>query len=274
MMFKEDVMEYALYAALAFVCEYVDSTIGMGYGTTLTPLLLIMGFQPLQIVPAVLFSEFITGILAGVCHHRVGNVSFDFRRDEKIRRHRLQALGYIPRSFDAKVTYLLIVLGIIGALGAVFFSINVPKEVVKAYIGAMIFSIGLYIIVNIKRNKVFRWRKFVLIAALSGFNKGISGGGYGPLVTGGQVISGRSAKNSIGSTSLAEGLVCLAGFITYLILKRGIYWHLALPLVLGAALSTPLAAITVKKMPETKLKLMIGVITLFLGAWTLKTVFL
>jgi uncharacterized membrane protein YfcA len=273
-MFKEDVMEYALYGLLALVCEYVDSTIGMGYGTTLTPLLLLLGFQPLQIVPAVLFSEFVTGTLAGVCHHRVGNVSFDFRREERVRKSRLQALGYIPRSFDAKVTYLLIVLGVLGVLGAVFFSINVPKEVVKAYIGVMIFSIGLYIIVNLKRNKVFRWRKFIIIAALSGFNKGISGGGYGPLVTGGQVISGRSAKNAIGSTSLAEGLVCLAGFIAYLILRRGIYWHLALPLVTGAVLSTPLAAVTVKKMPETKLKVIIGVITLFLGAWTLKNAFL
>lgn len=267
-------MEYALYVALAFVFEYVDSTIGMGYGTTLTPLLLLLGFQPLQIVPAVLFSEFITGTLAGLCHHRVGNVSFDFRRDEKIRAQRLQALGYIPRSFDAKVTYILIVLGILGVLGAVFFAISVPKEVVKAYIGGMIFLIGLYIIVNIKKNKIFRWGKFIVIAALSGFNKGISGGGYGPLVTGGQVISGRAAKNSIGSTSLAEGLVCLAGLVTYLVMGKEIYWKLALPLVIGAALSTPLAAITVKKMPERKLKVIIGVVTLFLGVWTLKNVFL
>jgi len=29
----------------------------MGYGTTLTPLLLILGFEPLQIVPAVLLSD-------------------------------------------------------------------------------------------------------------------------------------------------------------------------------------------------------------------------
>ena len=42
---------------IAFFCEMVDSTLGMGYGTTLTPLLLVMGFEPLEIVPAVLFSE-------------------------------------------------------------------------------------------------------------------------------------------------------------------------------------------------------------------------
>ena len=41
---------------LAFVCEFVDSTLGMGYGTSLTPILLLMGFEPLQVVPAVPFS--------------------------------------------------------------------------------------------------------------------------------------------------------------------------------------------------------------------------
>jgi hypothetical protein len=267
-------MEFFGYAVIALVCEYVDSSIGMGYGTTLTPLLLMMGFQPLQIVPAVLFSEFITGILAGMWHHRLGNVAFDFRRDDRIRRRRLQALGYIPRSFDAKVTFFLIILGMAGALAAVFLSINLPKLWVKTYIGVMIFAIGVYIILNVNRQRTFSWRKFTIIAALSGFNKGISGGGYGPLVTGGQVISGRAAKNSIGSTSLAEGLICLVGFIAYLLLRKSIDWHLVAPLVIGAVLSTPLAALTVRSMPETRLKFVIGTTTVLLGLWTLKSALL
>ena len=40
---------------LAFVCEFIDSTLGMGYGTSLTPILLLMGLEPLQVVPAVLY---------------------------------------------------------------------------------------------------------------------------------------------------------------------------------------------------------------------------
>jgi uncharacterized membrane protein YfcA len=267
-------MEFVCYALIALVCEYVDSSMGMGYGTTLTPLLLVLGFQPLQIVPAVLFSEFITGILAGLWHHRLGNVFFDFRSDDRTRRRHLQALGYLPRSFDAKVAFVLIVLGMAGALAAVFLSIDLPTIWVKTYIGAMIFAIGIYIIANVNKQRTFSWTTFTVIAALSGFNKGISGGGYGPLVTGGQVVSGRSAKNSIGSTSLAEGLVCLVGFIAYLIMRRSIDWHLALPLVMGAVLSTPLAALTVKRLPEVRLKYIIGAVTLLLGLWTLKNVIL
>jgi len=61
--------------AFSFVCELVDSSLGMGYGTTLTPVLLLLGYEPLDVVPAVLFSEFITGVLAGVFHHEFGSVS-------------------------------------------------------------------------------------------------------------------------------------------------------------------------------------------------------
>lgn len=46
---------------IAFFCEFIDSSLGMGYGTTLTPLLLLFGYEAIQIVPAVLLSEFITG---------------------------------------------------------------------------------------------------------------------------------------------------------------------------------------------------------------------
>ena len=40
----------AIFLAALF-CEYIDSALGMGYGTTLTPLLLLAGFDPLEIVP-------------------------------------------------------------------------------------------------------------------------------------------------------------------------------------------------------------------------------
>jgi len=61
---------------MAFITEYMDSTLGMGYGTTLTPLLILLGFEPMQIVPSVLLSELITGLFAGFTHHSVGNVDF------------------------------------------------------------------------------------------------------------------------------------------------------------------------------------------------------
>ncbi len=265
---------FYLYMLFAFVCEYVDSSLGMGYGTILTPLLLLSGFGPLQVVPAILFSEFVTGVLAAIFHQRFGNVSFDFSKDEKIVSSKYRFLGYLPRSQDAKVSYVLTVLGTLGVVSAVFFSLNVPKIVLKLYIGFMIFFIGAYIIFKVNRPSRFNWKSFSFIAVLSGFNKGVSGGGYGPLVTGGQVVTGRGAKNSVGSTSLAEGIICLVGFILYLLFKGNIEWKLALPLVIGAVLSTPLSALTVKKIQERKMKLIIGLATIGLGLLTIIKTFI
>ena len=72
-------------ALLAFCCEFVDSSLGMGYGTTLTPILLLMGYELKMIVPVVLLSEFLTGMTAGGFHHILGNADFRLRsRDSKI----------------------------------------------------------------------------------------------------------------------------------------------------------------------------------------------
>ena len=88
-------------AILSLLCEYMDASIGMGYGTTLTPILLIFGFSPLQVVPAVLLGQLVGGAVGGLAHHRLGNIKLDFRRDETIIKRRLRWLGYLPRSLDA-----------------------------------------------------------------------------------------------------------------------------------------------------------------------------
>ena len=45
---------------LAFLFETMDSCAGMGFGTGLTPLLFILGYDPLQVVPILLISEAIS----------------------------------------------------------------------------------------------------------------------------------------------------------------------------------------------------------------------
>ena len=63
-------------SVFSFLCEYMDATLGMGYGTTLAPLFLLMGFTPGQIVPAILVSQLLCGLLASIFHHIEGNVNF------------------------------------------------------------------------------------------------------------------------------------------------------------------------------------------------------
>ena len=245
---------FIVVACIALVCEYVDASIGMGYGTTLTPLLLIIGFLPLQVVPAVLVGQLVGGVVGGIFHHKFGNINLDFRQDEAIKK-RLRGLGYIPRSFDSKVIFILAACGIIGALVAVFVAVSIPKIFLKTYIGIMVLGTGIILLVQKNDTGKFSWKTLTIIGLISSFNKGVSGGGYGPLVTGGQIISGREVKSAVGSTTMAEVFCCAVAFLAYILVKKGdIYWTLAASTSIGSVLAAPFAALTVKKTKTKKLK--------------------
>jgi uncharacterized membrane protein YfcA len=240
-----------MLGGMAFFAEYVDSSLGMGYGTTLTPVLMILGFSPLQVVPAVLLSEFVTGLSSGIMHHRLGNVD-------------------LGRGTDARRTMLILAAcSVVGTVIAVLLAVSLPKQYVKAYIGLMIFGIGIYILLSRSRGGRFSLGKIIGLGTVAAFNKGLSGGGYGPLVTGGQICAGVPAKNAVGICSFAEGLVCLVGLVLYFFLHPGIAWTLALPLMIGGVLSVPAATWTVKVLPEEMLRSRVGYATLFLGCLTL-----
>jgi len=253
-----DILHFSLLIIfLAFICEYVDSSLGMGYGTTLTPLLLIMGYNPLQIVPSLLLSELVSGLSAAFFHHKFRNTNLK--------------IG----TTDFKIAIVMAGCSILGILVAVFIALNLPAFYIKLYIGILVFSMGVLILITLKRKFKFSWRKITSLGLLAAFNKGISGGGYGPIVTSGQILSGVKSKNAIGITSLAEGLTCLVGVITYLIFtNHTIEWGLAPSLVMGAILSVPIAAYTVKKFKGGRLRLIVGIATLILGLVILGKLFL
>jgi uncharacterized membrane protein YfcA len=233
----------------------MDSSLGMGYGTTLTPLLLLFGHEPLQIVPAVLLSELITGIAAGVMHQRDGNV--DFLRDSAARR----------------TTLLLVALSAVGALAAVALAVQISKFWLGLFITAIVMSMGVVILVTRSRQLRYRAGAIVAVGAVAAFNKGLSGGGYGPLVTAGQVVAGLPAKRAVAVTSVAESVTCLVGLCAYLAAGKTMAWNLAVPLVLGALLSVPMATVTVRHIPEQVVRGLVGAITLALGAVALLKLF-
>jgi len=246
-----------LILVMAFLCEYVDSSLGMGYGTTLTPVLLIMGYQPLEIVPAILLSELISGLSAAFFHHQFKNSDFK--------------MG----SRDLRIALVMAGCSIVGTLAAVVVALNLPKFYIKLYIGIVVLSMGIIILATLNRQYRFSWRKITSLGLLAAFNKGISGGGYGPVVTSGQILSGVKSKAAIGITSLAEGLTCLVGVVTYILISgQRVQWHLAPSLALGALLSVPLAAYTVKRLAAARLKLIVGAATLTLGIVTMGKILL
>lgn len=241
---------FAVFGA-ALLCEYVDSSLGMGYGTTLTPILLVCGFEPMQVVPVVLLSELVTGASAGLMHQRDGNV--DFVRDPRAR----------------GTVLLLTLLSTVGALLAVLVAVSIPKFWFGLAVTAIVLGMGVVILATWRRRIPYHRGGMVAVGALAAFNKALSGGGDGPLVTAGQVVSGLPARNAVAITSLAESFTCAVGLIGYFALGKSIDLALAVPMVLGAMLSVPMATLTVSKLAEERVRAGVGVATLALGVLAL-----
>jgi len=236
---------------VTFISEYLDSGLGMGYGTALAPILVIMGFHPLQVVPAVLISQFFTDIAACVSHHNRCNV------DLKI------------SSLDFKIAFIMGLISSLGVILAVFIALKIPKWLAGFYIGILVTSMGILILATTNRPVKFSWAKILGISFLAAFNKGISGGGYGPLVMGGQLLSGVNPKSAVGITAFSEAFTCLVGFILYLFLGRAIDWKLTAWLVISAIPAVPLAAFTVQKINLNRYKKYVGIFIIILGILTL-----
>jgi len=240
----------ALVGLLSLICGFVSLTFGGGYGLGLVPVLFLMGFSIGDVVPAVLLAHLAMGLLAALTHHRLR--SADFRWGSE----------------DIKLALALGSLGSVGVLLAVLGQVSLPRAVVEAYVSLMVLSVGLALLAGLRIkvfNTGFSWKKAVVLALIASFNKGFGGGGYGPLLTGGQVLSGVEERKAIAITCLSGAMTCLVGFLAYLLATAWSSWWLAFSLTAGAILSAPLSAYTVRKADPKLLRVGMGLVITALG---------
>jgi len=267
-----------LIGVLAFAAELLDSSLGMMYGTILSPLLIIMGFDPFIVVPSLLLSQAAGGLLAARFHHKYNNADFKPKTiNAKKIKSKIKEIGFIEsfkRGFgkDFKVVFVISALGVVATVLAVLLAVNLPKSFIKTYIGILVLVMGVVLLSKAKFK--FTWKKMLGVGLISSFNKGLSGGGFGPVVTSGQIIAGNNPKGAVAATTLAEAPICLAGFLTYVLTKGFSSWYFLLALSIGAILAAPFGALLTSKMNEKKMRPLLGILALVLGIWTLTKVFL
>ena len=246
-----DLRRAAILIGLCFACELIDSGLGMGYGTILAPTLLFLGYEPQDIVPTVLLSELLSGFAASFFHHQIKNVELNLRGKD-----------FVPAA-------LLAGGSVAGVTAGVFIALNVPKAILSLGIGCIILMSGLFVVLLSRRSIAYsRWR-MLLLSALASFNKAVSGGGYGPLVTSGQILSGVQSKASVGITSFAEAFTCLFAVILFLSKGGWINLELFIPMCAGALSSVPFAVFVINRSNEEHLKVVVGLLTISMGVLTI-----
>jgi uncharacterized membrane protein YfcA len=240
-----------LISILSFASGTLDMCLGMGYGFTVTPILLIIGYDPIQAVPAVLLASFVGGVLSSLFNQLLGNV--DFRLAGKAFRTSAMIGG----------------LGSAGAILGALLAVGISKFLLNLYIGLLVTISGIFVLRSKGISFEFSWIKIMAISVLGAFNKGLSGSGFGPIVTTGNLLSGIDEKASVSIQALSELPVSLVGFLTFIYAGTLIEWGVTLALSFGVVVAAPIAAWLVQRMDAEKLRSFIGAAALVVGLFTL-----
>jgi uncharacterized membrane protein YfcA len=232
---------------VSFLPAVVDSCLGMGYGFSVTPLLLILGFNPIKAIPAVLLASLVGNISSSYFHHRFKNVDFSFN------------------SKHFRISFVMGGLGSIGSLFGALVAIGISKFYLNLYIGTMVTILGFIVLFSRKLKLAFSWPRMIAFGVVGAFNKGISGSGFGPIVTTGGLLVGLDEKATVSIQSFAELFASIVGFLTFVLSGIQIDLHLTIAMAIGVALASPLAAFIVHKMPTEKLRWLIAVTAILLG---------
>lgn len=249
-------MELACLAASALIMECVDSALGMMFGTVLSPLLIIMNYSSREVVPSILISQAVGGFIASWRHHRYRNGNFS------------------AGATDRRIAVTIIWFGVFACVIGVFLSVSLSPKILNTYIGLLVAIIGLLILVG--RTMTLTNGRIYLLGFISAFNKALSGGGFGPLVAGGQLVfRDRCEKGAIASTDLAEAPICLFSFLLWVCFQGFPPSTLWLGLSAGSAIGGfygPQLLSTISN--RNMLKKTLGGLVLMEGAWVLYKVWI
>ena len=249
---------------LGFLFETMDSSSGMGFGTGLTPLLFLMGYSPLQVVPVLLISETITGLLDAIFDHELHNVQFSFK----------------PLNEATKIS---LNLGFLGSLSIIisiiigYLAIELPSEIIKLYVAVLVIFMGVSNIFRVIfykkiKNKKYNPKKLIGFAVLAGFNKGIGGGGYGPVITLGEIMSGIYEKSATAISSFAECIVSFVGVLCFFFISNygvAVDYAILPSILIGGIFAAVLSPYLVRILPNKIWKFVIPLYAFALGIYSL-----
>ncbi len=232
-----DKKAFLLMLVTGFLAQLTDGSLGMGYGTISTTVLLAYGVSPAIVSSRVHAARVFSSGVSGYSHHRFGNI-------------------------NKKLFKTLVIPGIIGAvIGAALAFIGkdysdwvrLPLSIYTLYLGYFIFKKAFR-----KKKEKEKVKKAGWLAATGGFLDAFAGGGWGTLVTSTLMSKRKSPRYVIGSVCLAEFFVVFASSITFFILLKSLpIWEVA-GLIIGGVIAAPIAARLVGKLPIKTMFVIVG----------------
>ena len=104
-----------------FAAQFIDGTLGMGYGVSSTSLLVAIGLAPAIASASVHTAEIATTLVSGIAHHQLGNVKRD-------------------------LVLSLAIPGVIGGVLGAYFLSSVPSKTIKPWVAGILLAMGCLIV--------------------------------------------------------------------------------------------------------------------------------
>jgi uncharacterized membrane protein YfcA len=249
------ILRYAILFFFAFIAELIDGGIGMGYGVSLTSMLLSVGFGTAMASAVVHLSEIFVSLASGVSHYYLGN-------------------------FDRKIFTYLSISGVVGGIAGAIIAVKLSEAAfIRPVVAAILLCLGLMIIIKytvkkeilMKKYRTPRKKHLIPLGLAAAFIDAIGGGGWGPVSTPVLIIRNTDPKKTIGSVNFAEFFVTVAISITFLVYLPAIDWHVVLALVAGGLLAAPVAALITSRLPHRVVGIAVGILVI---ALSIRTIFL
>lgn len=232
------------------VCGFIDSTLGMGYGVSGASVLMTFGVAPAVASATIHASEAVVDIVSGVSHIREGNVDFHISK------------------------HLLLPGVVASVLGAWFISV-LSVSSAKPLVRSVLILLGVGVLIQSRRdvrpkgglNRVQAW----VLGFIAAFIDVAVGGGWGPIGTPALVLSGEEPRKAVGTIEFTEPVISIVAVLSFgfFIGFEAFLWTMALPMILGGFILTPLAARLTRLLPRRVLGSSIGIWLIGLNLWAL-----
>ena len=157
-----------------------------------------------------------------------------------------------------------------------FFIVWVSSSFSKIWVSGILLILGLYILSRFLRHNLAIKRRLSnrtvpLLGAVAAFIDVSGGGGWEPICTSAYVLNGSEPRKAVGTVEITEPIISLTSVIAFGILLgfENFLWGLALPMIIGGILLTPVAAYVTKRIPKRWLGILIGAWLVILNTRTL-----
>ena len=237
-----------------FAAQFIDGTLGMGYGVSSTSLLMAVGLAPAIASASVHTAEIVTTLVSGIAHHQLGNVKREL---------------VISLAFP----------GIIGGVLGAYFLSSIPGKTIKPWMAGLLVVMGCLIVYRFFRRtewgvsgKRLSRPKMSVLGLVAGFLDAVGGGGWGPVATPSLILSENGEPHEVvGSVNLVEFFVTVAETITFALTigLEAFRWDIVAALLIGGVIAAPVAAWLCKKLPHRMMGILIGALLILLNARTL-----